>query len=377
MRKPFSIRLSWVVAALFALSPLQALAANLTYSRYYYQPPGANATRIPRSTNDGGWRPLDQQSGPGLSNNQTTKIPNDATYATSTTTINNAPYVLVSATVTGGQQGAATVYSPLPAFIPVTVGTADITVAYYYIPVPVPGPPCTAPPCAGGSQVVIDEISDDTGALLDDDFVQVFIPPGAGFASDTPTKNANNLGTVDTGQDTQIRADDQPVDPSTQKTRTSLIFDRWVGSTLSSTGAPVTVIQGNGQRNLDVDKGQTGYFLAHYRNFCPTGFHFVASANASECVPDNCTASQNWDPATNTCVTCSPNTLWDPTKNQCEEISSSYKCPDLCPNRCLVIPEKALFGQLNPPPDCPSEVFLVCRNTEGYPLGPAVCAPAK
>src|SRR5271167_1856425 len=84
MRKPFSIRLSWVVAALFALSPLQALAASLTYSRYYYQPPGSPETRIPR-VNDGGWKFLDQLSGPGLNNNQTTTIPNDATYAPSTT----------------------------------------------------------------------------------------------------------------------------------------------------------------------------------------------------------------------------------------------------------------------------------------------------
>jgi len=374
MRKPFSIRLSWVVAALFALSPLQALAASLTYSRYYYQPPGSPETRIPR-VNDGGWKFLDQLSGPGLNNNQTTTIPNDATYAPSTTTINNTPYVLTSGTVTGGQQGGATVYPPLPNSIPVTIGTADITVAYYYLPVPVSGK-CTTPPCVGGgSQVVIDEISDDTGGLLDDDFVQLFIPPGAGSPSGPLSLSANNLGIVDTGQDTQIRADDQPVDSSTGKTRTSLIFDRWVGSSLSSTGAPVTLIQGNGQRNLDVDKGQTGYFLAHYRNFCPTGFHFVASANASECVPDNCTASQNWDPATNTCVTCSPNTLWDPTKNQCEEVSPSYKCPELCPNRCYVMPEGALV--LNPPPDCPGGVLLVCRNTEGRPIGPAICAPVK
>ncbi len=377
MRKPFSIRLSWVVAALFALSPLQALAANLTYYRYYYQPPGANATRIPRSANDGGWRLLDQLNGPILANNQAAPIPNDSSYATPTATINNTPYVLASGTVTGGLQGGATVYPPLPISIPVTVGTADISVTYYYLPVPVPGPPCTTPPCpVGGSQVVIDEISDDTGGLLDDDFVQLFIPPGAGSPSGAASQSANNLGTVDTtSQDTQIRADDQPVDPSTQKTRTSLIFDRWVGSTLSSTGAQVTVIQGNGQRNLDVDKGQTGYFLAHYRNFCPTGFHFVASANASECVPDNCTAGQNWDPATNTCVTCSANTLWDPTKNQCEEVSPSYKCPELCPNRCYVMPEGALG--LNPPPDCPGGVLLVCRNTEGRPIGPASCAPAK
>ncbi len=90
MRKPFSIRLSWVVATLFALSPLQALAANLTYSRYYYQPPGAPATRIPR-VNDGGWRLLDQQHAPQLTNNQTTTIPDDASYATATTTINNTP----------------------------------------------------------------------------------------------------------------------------------------------------------------------------------------------------------------------------------------------------------------------------------------------
>ena len=282
---------------------------------------------------------------------------------------------MTSGTVIGGLQGGATVYPPLPGFIPVTVGTADITVAYYYLPVPVPGP-CTTPPCAGGSQVVIDEISDDTGTLLDDEFVNVFVPPGSGAPNAGLSKTANYFGAVDTtSQDAQITADDQPpVDPSTGKTRTSLIFDRWVGSSLSSTGAPVTVIQGNEQRNLDEDKGQTGYFLAHYRNFCPTGLHFVASANASECVPDNCTASQNWDPATNTCVTCSPNTLWDPTKNQCEEVSPAYKCPELCPNRCYVMPEGALG--LNPPPDCPGGVLLVCR-IEGRPLGPAVCAPAK
>ena len=163
MRESFSIRLSWVVAALFALSPLQALAANLTYSRQFYQPPTAGAARIPRTTASGGLHLLDQQSGPGLSNNQTTKIPNDATYASSTTMIDNKPYVLASATVTGGLQGAATVYSPLPAFIPVTVGTSDIAVTYLYLPVPVSGicPPPPQPCGGGGSQVVIDEASDD------------------------------------------------------------------------------------------------------------------------------------------------------------------------------------------------------------------------
>jgi len=375
MRESFSIRLSWVVAALFALSPLQALAANLTYSRQFYQPPTAGAARIPRTTASGGLHLLDQQSGPGLSNNQTTKIPNDATYASSTTMIDNKPYVLASATVTGGLQGAATVYSPLPAFIPVTVGTSDIAVTYLYLPVPVSGicPPPPQPCGGGGSQVVIDEASDDTGGLLDDEFVHVFVPPGAGAWNVGLSNTANFNGTVDTNQDVQIAADDQPIDASTNKTRTSLIFDRWVGSSLPSPGA--AVIQGNGQRNLDVNQGQTGYFLAYYRIFCPTGFHFVASANSSECLPDNCTASQNWDPATNTCVTCAANTLWDPTKNQCEEVASSFKCPELCPNRCYVMPEGALG--LNPPPDCPGGVLLVCRNTEGRPIGPAACAPAK
>jgi hypothetical protein len=103
------------------LFPLPSLAAPLTYNTDYYRPPAAGATRIPRTSNGGALVTLNSVNAGGI-----TGTPHQVTLSASPTmTINNLPYVLVSATVSGGLQGVAQAYpdstGTLPTYVPVWV----------------------------------------------------------------------------------------------------------------------------------------------------------------------------------------------------------------------------------------------------------------
>jgi hypothetical protein len=336
------ISIQTLLAAAIILFSLPSLAAPLTYNTDYYRPPAAGATRIPRSSNAGAFVTLNSVNAGGV-----TGTPHQVTLsANATMTINNLSYALVSATVSGGVQGGAQAYpdstGKLPTYVPVWVGNSTIVVTYVYLPA---GGVCTTPPCniVSNSSAVLDEASDVTGGLLDDVFVQnVFQPQTAPNADGGVTHNANYLGVVDTTSDSvKIVAYSDPDNPTTNKP-TGSIFDRWVSSVSGLNLAP-------GVRDLNLNKGQSGYFLAYYRHSCPTNYHFVPSATLSACEPDNCKANQFWDAA----------------KNQCEtsscfagETCGHFACPKTCPNGCIVVPPETGFNKTSKP-------IFACKNAGG------------
>jgi hypothetical protein len=328
---------SGVGAFVLAFLALPALAAQLTYDTVYFQPPSAGATRIPRSSNAGALRPQGSFVAGAIGNNQKFNVPISAP---STMTIDGAQYGLASATVSGGKQGDAQAFAPFPPNLPVQVGTANIVVTYVYLPVGGPGVGCGTPPCS--TAAVIDEASDVTGGLLDDVFVNVFSPPGASAPDPGLTHSGNYLGVVDTtNAGVGIAAADHPLDPSTNKPRDGTVFDRWVSAGGSNFG--------NGQKTLEVDKQTSGYFLAYYRNYCASGFHFVATATTSECVADNCAANQVWSSADNKCIAASC-----PKGETC----GNYTCPKACAYGCIVVPPHVGFNTSNNP-------VFACKNSKG------------
>ena len=335
------ISIRTLLAAAIILLPLPSLAAPLIYNTDYYRPPAVGATRIPRTSNGGALVTLNSVNAGGI-----TGTPHQVTLSASPTmTINNLPYVLVSATVSGGLQGVAQAYpdstGTLPTYVAVWVGNADIIVTYVYLPAGGPGR-CAAPPCVGSS-AVLDEASDVTGGLLDDLFVEdVFQPQTAPNPDGAAKQSANYLGVVDTTSDSvKIVAYPDPLNPATDKP-TGSIFDRWVASVSGLSLAPDA-------RDLKLNKGQSGYFLAYYRHGCPANYHFVPSATLSACEPDNCKANQFWDAA----------------KNQCEtstcfagETCGHYACPKTCPSGCIVVPPETAFNKTSKP-------VFACKNSNG------------
>jgi hypothetical protein len=267
-------------------------------------------------------------------------------YSDCTKTINNGPYVLVSATLSGGVEGVAQAYPDpatckLPSYVPVWVGNGQIVVTYLYLPA---GGSCTTPPCTGGSSAaVLDEESDVTGALLDDVFVEdVFQPQTATGSNATVTHDANYLGVVDTTRDSsKIVAWADPHNPATNAP-TDSIFDRWVSSV-----SDLHLAQG--ARDLNLASGQGGYFIANYRRGCPANYHFVPSTTLSACKPDDCKADQVWDAAKNACVAPSC-----PTGEKC----TPFTCPKTCPNGCIVVPPETAFNKTSKP-------VFACKNAQG------------
>lgn len=335
------ISIKTLLAAAIILFSLPSFAAPLIYNTDYYRPPAAGATRIPRSSNAGAFVTLNSVNAGGI-----TGTPHQVTLsANSMMTINNLSYVLVSATVSGGLQGVAQAYpnstGKLPTYVPVRVGNSNIVVTYVYLPAG--GGGCATPSCPPGSSAALDEASDVTGGLLDDVFVEdVFQPQTAPNADGGVTHNANYLGVVDTTSDSvKIIAYSDPHNPTTNQP-TGSIFDRWVSPV---SGLNLT----QGARDLNLNKGQSGYFLAYYRHSCPTNYHFVPSATLSACEPDNCEANQFWDAA----------------KNQCEtsscfagETCGHYPCPKTCPSGCIVVPPETAFNKTSKP-------IFACKNGRG------------
>jgi hypothetical protein len=351
-----------LLSAAFILLSLPSFAAQLSYACAYYQPPAAGATRIPRSTQPpgahyvttpdptGGGGPISGQYGVTLNNTS------GATGNGCMNPYNNVTYSLVSATIAGGLQGLTQAFASLPSSVLVWVGSSNIVVTYTYLPVSGPGEPCNSSPCP--TEATIDEMS-DSGGLLDDLFVEVFSPKN--MLSPTLTQSGNYFGLVDTTlQPVNIEADLNPQNPSSGIS-TGTIFDRWV----SGQGAAMA----QGARTLSLDPQQSGYYLAYYSGACPSNYHFEASSNLSECVPNNCTASQNWDSATNACVTCGTGQYWNVAANQCVvtgcprgEVCGHYTCPQACGSAgCIVVPPGV------PPNNKPGDTTPIyhCKNANG------------
>jgi hypothetical protein len=363
MPKTVSVKTLFLSMAFMLLS-FPGFAAQLSYSCSYYQPPTAGATRIPRSAGAAHFVTVPQNPPNGGVSGPLFLVPlNNASGPTGNGCSNpfsGVSYTLVSATIAGGLQGAAQAYAPLPSSAPVWIGTNDIVVTYTYLPGG-GGGPCPLPPaqCVGGT-AVIDEASDSGspppgGALLlDDVFVEVYSPQTATAPDPTLTHDGNYLGAVSTtNQTVKIEADVNPTDPTTGAS-TGSVFDRWVSSSPGASFAP-------GERNVNLSANQSGYFLAYYLvGGCPGNYHFVASANLSECVPDNCTASQNWDTATNTCVTCGPSQFWSPADNKC--LTATDPCPRTCTFGCIALLKPT--GVVGSPGDT---LVYVCRKSAGGP----------
>jgi hypothetical protein len=331
-----------MLAAPIILFSLPSLAAPLIYNTDYYRPPAAGSTRIPRSSNAGAFVQLSSVPAGNISG-----TPFQVTLsAHSTMPINGLSYVLVSATVSGGVEGVAQAYpdstGQLPTYVPVWVGSSNIVVTYNYLPA---GGGCATAPCplGFGSSAVLDEGSDATGGLLDDVFVKdVFQPQTDTNANSGVTHNANYLGFVDTtSNDVKIVAYSDPLNPTTSKP-TGSIFDRWVSPVSGLNLTPSAA-------DLNLNKGQGGYFLAYYRHSCPANYHFVPSATLSACEPDNCKANQFWDAAKNQCETSSC-----PMGETC----GHYTCPKTCPAGCIVDPPGV-------PPNKSNQPIFACKNASG------------
>jgi hypothetical protein len=341
MSKLRPIKISLMLATLVLWS-LPSLAAELTYNTDYYRPPAAGATRIPRSSNAGAFVTLNSFPVGGI-----TGTPHQVTLsANPSMMINSLSYALVSATISGGTEGVAQAYPDstgrLPTYVPVWVGNNPIVVTYVYLPSGGNGPPCTTPPCS--SAAVIDEASDVTGGLLDDVFVQEIFQPQTN-PDPVPamtTHDANYLGLVDTTNGSvKIVAFSDPQNPANLQP-TGSKFDRWV--------SPVSGLNpGPGVLNLDLNGGQSGYFLAYYRHSCPVNFHFVASPTLSACEPDDCKTNQFWDASLNQCemATCFVG-----------ETCGHYTCPRTCPSGCIVVPPETAFNKTSKP-------IFACHNANG------------
>jgi hypothetical protein len=270
----------------------------------------------------------------------------------------NVEYTLVSATISGGLEGTTVDYAPLTPLVPVWVGTNDIVVTYTYLPAG-GGVGCGTPPCPPGGTAYIDEASDSGPPLLDDVFVEVYAPQTAGQPDPMLTRKGNYYGTVDTTSTTnqtfKIEADVNPTNPATGAA-TGSVFDRWVSATQGASFAP-------GDRDVNLTANQSGYFLAYYATACPMGYHFVSGSALSECLPDGCSANQNWDTATNTCVTCGTDQSWNPASNQCVAVSNGA-CPPECIYGCVI---SVVPVRTDPSQPGNSQVITgaACKNSAG------------
>jgi hypothetical protein len=344
MPRTISIKALLLSVVLSVLS-LPSFAAQLSYSCSYYQPPQNGATRIPRAGGFAHFLTVSDYSAGNLQPNSSISVTLASTGNGCTNPYDGTSYTLVSATISGGLQGTAQAFAPLPSHVPgVAVGGNDIVVTYTYLPNG-GGRHCT-PPCPPGGAATIDEAS-DSGGLLDDVFVEVYAPQTASQPDLNLTKSGNYYGTVDTtSQTVKIEADVNPVNGNTNQPTGSL-FDRWVSTDPASSFGP-------GARDVNLERDQSGYFLAYYSSGCPSTYHFETSANLSECVPNNCAATQYWNTSTNTCVTCGPDQYWNPAANEC--LTATNPCPSTCVFGCIQI--------LRPNSNTP---IYVCRKGAGGP----------
>jgi len=261
-------------------------AQTVHYQGLYYQPGTGTATRIPRSTGGGAFVPIPNDSG---SDPAGPLVPAGLTLFPPI----NPTYALAYTSITGTAAGSLVVFpSYASGFIPVTVGTQDIYVNYFYFLIG-GGPPCTGTPCTTGAD--IDEFNEASGTLADDLFVSVFQPPSASSADPALTHSGNYEGVVNTtSNNVRINADQVPLNPASQApVADGLLFDRWVAGP-GATGWAI----GSSANDLDVNSQTDVYALALYRAPCPSGYSWTTSPTINQCVQTKpkCPAGEVWVP---------------------------------------------------------------------------------
>jgi hypothetical protein len=278
-----------VALSVFPAMPRASAQEALTY--WYYQP-GTAGTRQPRTGTGGHFVKLagpTQVGGalvPGATIPVQTSVP--STYPSASPGLT---YGLAFLDIQGGAEGDITVFPGPGGALPLTVNVTlpntpnpQLAVNVYYFPEG--GGPCPVGDTCGTA--FIDEFGEMQGTLLDDTFVNVFIPP-ATTADAALTTTGNVDGTVSTGNNAaRINADGT--------TPTGGNFDRWV----SGIGGAVS---GN---DLNVGRGTTSYALALYHSACPSGYYWNPSATISECSPipppPTCPPGEVWNVYTKRCM---------------------------------------------------------------------------
>jgi hypothetical protein len=282
---------------------------QVTYNWIYYQPPNG-ATRHPTRT-AGYFSPV-----PGYGSYTIGVIPIapdcSSIYVSPATTqtihIGTITYELALTSFwSGGQGGGITV---LPgantSYIPVPAQQSAV-VNYVYFPF---GDGCQKPPCP--TYAIIDEFSETSGQLANDDFVTVFSPQTATTADQGLTNKGNDYGLVDTTQSgVRINAYDQ--------TQTGQ-FDEWATSSGGTVGKDI--------HDLTVAKGTIDYALALYHS-CPDGYSWKpVSPFIRQCSRNQCRKGFHWDDVLGACVknTPDPGPCWNPCKPPSSCIVWGYEC---------------------------------------------------
>jgi hypothetical protein len=292
--------LAFAVSALIALflsvQPAIAQGTIVSVSKVYYQPRTDGGARQPPTVTGGRFvvfqhyfYPVE----PNLPGDQYGYTPDGAP----SYTLPSGTYELAFVNITGGYQGAITVFPPFNVPQPqVALRLLDpaktIFAAYVYFPVRVSGPPC---PARCPTAAYIDEYNEDKWALLDDTFVSVFTPPTSTVAAPGPTTSGNTLGLVNTTEESvRINAQNTPsADPQNpQYQLPGIFFDRWV----SGPGGTV----GSNSHDLSVGKQTSNYALALYHDPCAKGYVWNPNSKISQCtggvVPKSCPTGQVYMP---------------------------------------------------------------------------------
>lgn len=289
------------VTTLFVFPDQPRASAQETLTFWHYQP-GSGGTRQPRTGTSGHFVTLAGPTTVGgalvLGSTVAVQTSMPSTYPSSTPSLH---YVLAYISITGGAEGGISVFPDSSGTLPLTVNVTlpttpnpQIAVNVYYFPVG--GPPCpvgTVCPSAAS----IDEFGETQGILLNDTFVNVFIPP-ATVANPGLNNTGNVYGSVATTNNA-VRINAYPTTPMGGN------FDRWVSG-------PGGTINGN---DLNVGRGAVAYALALYQS-CAEGSTFSSGATISQC------------------VTCPAGEAWNATTNKCVPVSG--KCPPACKSGCYL-----------------------------------------
>jgi len=341
---------------IFPLMPRASAQETLSY--WYYQP-GSGGTRQPRTGTSGHFVRIAGPTtvGGALAPNSTVAVQTSmpSSYPSPTPGLH---YALAYISITGGIEGGMSVFPDAGGTLPLTVnvtlpGTPNpqIAVNVYYFPVG--GGPC--PPGQVCGAAYIDEFGDLQGTLLNDTFVNVYIPPSA-----TPnpglTNSGNVNGTVSTGSNA-VRINALATTP------TGGSFDRWV-----SGGGTVS---GN---DLNVGHGAVVYALALYDAACPNGYYRNPSATISQCsrIPP-CPTGQYWNTTTHSCAT--PNT-------GCPK-SCIYGCfpprigPHGEPPVAVCRPQPGTCLAVDATNGCAANQYCLVHGTGGTNCNCLKCAPVK
>ena len=296
--------LALLVGALASLffSVQLAVAATATQTVVYYQPSSGVGARQPR-TNTGGTFVSFPGLGGVLNSNLT---PGDVVGVSPGTMnpnlmIGNQPYALAFVNISGGANGAVTVFPPLSdnPWVSVTAQSPpqNIVVELVYFP--------AGGGCCGGDRAFIDEYGESESALFNDTFVgSVFTPATSTMQDPSLAAVANVKGVLDTtNQSVRIRTLDPAQKYDNQPTAGS--FDRW------ATGPGGQI--GSNPQDLSVDKQVTNYALALYRSPCPAGYSLNQKSSITQCLAN---------PKTNQCP---EGMFYSPLQKRC--VWPEAKCP--------------------------------------------------